>query len=412
MMMIMKIKYMIMFCNEAAPLVLARNDSKWRRSYAVWETKCSTVTKNGRRSKPSGIDTATAVCTILMLKWLWNQNTTTIAAGGATTTWASTLPLPLLFVPSKSDPEQQRQEITKPTTFPNATRLVLYGSSYTRELFLEMERLHYNISTRTVCDNLGWEVNRQCQSAEEWNDFSSTKEYIPIQQNGDCMPYYHQHSLGSRSKCSEPPCNSRVHPAPFYEGVDIEICGPPGFRVIPNTNTSGEIETKNNNDDGSATFKETPHSVTPKGNVAIGFKTYIHTPYSDDLFIERIRSVGLGTVDVAIVEMGYPWGPRGNRNTPNSSLPINMTTTEEIDYYVDFIHDVAFPDTLVIWIATCGCGRTRNDEMGIEETWDRVKEKELGIVLDKRYLCHRKPRALHATHGCFGGVTRIINPSC
>jgi len=68
------------------------------------------------------------------------------------------------------------------------------------------------------------------------------------------MPYYHQHSLGSRSKCSEPPCNSRVHPAPFYEGVDIEICGPPGFRVIPNTNTSGEIETKNNNDDGSATF--------------------------------------------------------------------------------------------------------------------------------------------------------------
>lgn len=57
MMMMMRIKYMRNFCNEAAPLILARNDSKWRRSYAVWETKYSTVTENGRRSKPSGYGT-------------------------------------------------------------------------------------------------------------------------------------------------------------------------------------------------------------------------------------------------------------------------------------------------------------------------------------------------------------------
>jgi hypothetical protein len=106
--------------------------------------------------------------------WIWIQNsttTTTTTAGGITTTWASTLPLP--------DPEQQKKEITAPSNFPNATRLVMYGSSYTRELFLEMERLHYNISTRNVCDNLGWGVNKKCLYAKEWKDFTSTEEYIP-----------------------------------------------------------------------------------------------------------------------------------------------------------------------------------------------------------------------------------------
>lgn len=347
--------------------------------------------------------------------WIWIQNsttTTTTTAGGITTTWASTLPLP--------DPEQQKKEITAPTNFPNATRLVMYGSSYTRELFLEMERLHYNISTRNVCDNLGWGVNTKCLYAKEWKDFTSTEEYIPIRQNGDCMPYYHQHSLGSRSKCSESPCKSfQVHPAPFGEGVDIDICGPPGFRVLrPNNNdigeseieTGNEIDMENNNDDGSTIFKET-HRSALKGKVAIGFKTFIHTPPSDNLFIERIRSVDLGIVDVAIVEMGYPWGPRGTRNTPNSSLPMNMTRMEEIKYYVDFVHDVAFPNTLVIWIATCGCtGNAKEDgiQFGIDETWDRVKEKELGIVLDKRYLCNQKPRAIHATHGCGGAVLGVL----
>jgi hypothetical protein len=97
----------------------------------------------------------------------------------------------------------------------------------------------------------------------------------------------------------------------------------------------------------------------------------LDTPPSDNLFIERIRSVDLGIVDVAIVEMGYPWGSRGTQNTPNSSLPMNMTRMEEIKYYVDFVHDVAFPNTLVIWIATCGCtGNAEEDgiQFGIDET--------------------------------------------
>jgi len=285
-----------------------------------------------------------------------------------------------------------------------------------------MERLHYNISTRNVCDNLGWEVNKKCLYAEEWKDFSSTKEYIPIRQNGDCMPYYHEHSLASRSQCSESPCDSfKGHPTPFGEGVDIDICGPPGFRVMPNNNDIGESESKietgseidieNNNDDGSTIFEETHHSATLKGKVAIGFKTFIHTPPGDNLFIERIRSVDLGTVDVAIVEMGYPWGPRRKRKPPNSSLPINMTIMEEIKYYVDFVHDVAFPNTLVVWIATCGCTETvqaDKSQLWIDETWELVKEKELGIVLDKRYLCNQKPRAIHTTHGCGGSVLGVL----
>ena len=107
------------------------------------------------------------------------------------------------------------------------------------------------------------------------------------------------------------------HPAPFGEGVDIDICGPPGFRVRPNNNdiggseieTGSEIDIENNNDDGSTIFEETHHSAL-KGKVAIGSKTFIHTPPGDNLFIERIRSVDLGIVDVAIVEMGKPKHPQ------------------------------------------------------------------------------------------------------
>ena len=90
---------------------------------------------------------------------------------------------------------------------------------------------------------------------------------------------------------------------------------------------------------------------------------------------------------------------------------MSMTRMEEIKYYVDFVHDVAFPNTLVIWIATCGCtgnSQAEGIQFGIDETWDRVKEKELGIVLDKRYLCNQKPRAIHATHGCGGAVLGVL----
>ena len=38
--------------------------------------------------------------------------------------------------------------------FPNTTRVAMYGTSYVRKLFLEMERLHYNMSGRGVCNNI------------------------------------------------------------------------------------------------------------------------------------------------------------------------------------------------------------------------------------------------------------------
>lgn len=259
------------------------------------------------------------------------------------------------------------------TSFPKSTTVAMYGSSYTREIFLEMERLHYNISTYNTCNNLSWSRGyKVCHTSHQWAEVINQD---PILYNSNCMPISNQLSLGSRSECSSHhhPCNDFTYPAPYGEGINLDICGPPGFRSDKNLST------------------------------VVGFKTFIHTPALENLFLERISNVGMRNVDVAIVEMGYPWGARGDRAF-NMSLPINMTLQDEISYYVHWVHEIAFPETIIIWVATCGCTKGgSNDMVGVEETLDLVREKELGVVLDKRYLCDKKPRDIHAGHGCAEG---------
>jgi hypothetical protein len=235
----------------------------------------------------------------------------------------------------------------KLANFPKDTTLAMYGSDHTKELFLEMERLHYNISTRNTCEDENEEdVVTRCQSMDDWAELlTKHPEYGLIQQNGNCMPYYQQYSVAHRSDCSSSSCRSETDS--YRAGFDIDTCGPPGFRVW------------DVNDNTNASSSQLQH--LHRGKAAIGLKTYMHTPVADNLFIQRIESVNMRNVDVAIVEMGSPWSVRGRLNTPNMSLPTNMTQREEIEYYVNFVHEVAFPETLVIWIATCGCDKSRKD---------------------------------------------------
>lgn len=85
-----------------------------------------------------------------------------------------------------------------------------------------------------------------------------------------------------------------------------------------------------------------------------------------------------------------------------------MTTVGEIEYYIKFVHDVAFPNTLVLWIATCGCTPITTFDKEIQETWELVQERELSVALDKRFLCHQKPTALADEHGCSGPVLNVL----
>ena len=323
--------------------------------------------------------------------WIWVQNYTD--TGERRTPWQSMIP-PVLSS-GNNRLKNDTYSMDKSTNYSNNIMLAMYGSSYTRVIFLELERLHYNISTRNTCEE--YENEEQlpsgCQSMETWDNLLiKHPEYGLIQRNGNCMPHYQQYSVAHRSDCSSPSCTNLN----FLAGFDIDTCGPPGFRVWDvNNNTNATL----------------PHMQNlQRGKAAIGFKNYMHTPEADNLFIQRIEAVNMRTVDVAIVEMGSPWSARGQLNTPNKSLPTNMTLREEIEYYVNFVHDVAFPETLVIWIATCGCNIKEDRKGGgdINEIWDVVKQKDLSIVLDKRFLCNTKPQEMPAGHGCAGPLVNVL----
>ena len=84
----------------------------------------------------------------------------------------------------------------------------------------------------------------------------------------------------------------------------------------------------------------------------------------------------------------------------------NATLADDVRYYVDWVHEVAFPETAVVWIVSCSCG----DEIaaGIDEALELLREKKWAVVLDKRFLCDTKPKRLHAGHGCSGPVLNVL----
>jgi hypothetical protein len=289
--------------------------------------------------------------------WIWRD--------GTGRTWSGQL---------TDDHGQQQQYF-------NGIDMAMYGTSHLRELYLEMERLHFRISTRNVCNvttpgGVSQNANtNKCHTSEEWALKSASPQLLP-EDNGTCLPYPILYAVGSRSICNVPKCID-VWP-PLFEGVDLEKCGPPGFRFA--------------------------NELLPTTRFAIGFKTFIHTPPLDSLFLRRLAHGQMSKVHVAIVEMGSPWGARGPRNTPSGLLPRTLTLQEEAQYYVKWVHEQAFPNTLVLWIPACGC----HPSSGVNETLAYVEKEPLAVVLDKLVLCRTKPDRMEYGHGCAGPVLNVM----
>lgn len=185
-----------------------------------------------------------------------------------------------------------------------------------------------------------------CQlSMDEWYGMDAT---YPAQDGADCLPPQFAHTLGSMSSCnfSNLLWKHKCQTWAGLEGVDLNLCGPPGFRMRSDL------------------------------RLAIGFKTVLHSPTADQLFLSRLEKVRMRSASIAIVELGTAWGPRGKRQPTDldRSFP-DLTTEEEIQYYVHWVHAVAFPGSLVFWITACGCGQggIRDQRELIEDMWREVQ---------------------------------------
>ena len=129
--------------------------------------------------------------------------------------------------------------------------IIFYGSSHIRELYFSQIRIETNVSIHT--------------------DLSKHITHIP-------SGYPDEH--GNRTICDP----HRTGYTNGLYGLDLKHCGNPGFRLV------GELSNK----------------------TVIGFKTFLHTPEADALFLQRIQQKQLGNPDVLLVDIGI-WGARGER---------------------------------------------------------------------------------------------------
>ena len=185
---------------------------------------------------------------------------------------------------------------------------------------------------------------------------------------GKCLPAQYAQSLGSMSACNfgDPQWRQNCQSWMGLEGIDLNLCGPPGFRT------------------------------SPKMRLAIGFKTVLHSPKADQLFLLRLKEVDIS--GIAIVELGTAWGPRGERHPLGGHVPNlpNLTLEEEIQYYVHWVHAVAFPGRLVLWVAACGCGQggIPDQRQLMKDMWREVQShyKDAAVLVDK---CVSGPKQIY-----------------
>jgi hypothetical protein len=248
----------------------------------------------------------------------------------------------------------------------NASQLVptaWYGSSFLRELYLELERLQHGILTRLDCAMHPGPLRNVypplCRlSPEGWHAMDAK---YPARDGAKCLPLQYSQSLGSMSACHfgnslwQQKCQSWMG----LEGIDLNLCGPPGFRL------------------------------NAQMQLAIGFKTVLHSPRMDELFLKRLEEAKMRSADIAIVELGTAWGPRGTRQpTGEGELQLpSLTVEEEIHYYVHWVHAVAFPNRLVLWLSACGCaqGGIPDQRQLMKEMWREVQShyKDAAVLVDK-----------------------------
>eukprot|EP00548_Thalassiothrix_antarctica_P001133 CAMPEP_0194137886 /NCGR_PEP_ID=MMETSP0152-20130528/7719_1 /TAXON_ID=1049557 /ORGANISM="Thalassiothrix antarctica, Strain L6-D1" /LENGTH=261 /DNA_ID=CAMNT_0038835081 /DNA_START=57 /DNA_END=839 /DNA_ORIENTATION=+ len=156
----------------------------------------------------------------------------------------------------------------------NSTKVVLYGSSHLREIYFSLIRLER-----------GLKFNEPLEE-EVRNVGSRPTSGIPNQLICD---------------------KEKSGWVDGMYGLNIQACGFPGKRLVP--------------------------ELGP--NVAIGFKTFLHTPDAERAFLGFLEQKSMADPNVVVVDVGI-WGPRGKRIGDSNATDFVMERVDELRYYLDW----------------------------------------------------------------------------
>jgi hypothetical protein len=283
-------------------------------------------------------------------------------------------------------------------------RVVFYGSSHLRELHYEIVRWHLGLPI-----GMG-NAERMNIKNEDSVAFASSATDLKDDLPREVKMVGCRSCNESRGDCAG--CDNRRFGRPL-DGVDMEVCGLPGYRVVEELSDT----------------------------VAIGFKTYIHTPLTEALLIERLHRDGLQKPDVLVLDCGV-WGARGGlgfdetdgKELYHYKLP---TFRDEVEYFVSWVH-TQFPDSLVLWVyGFCELASSTFTSletcMGIQRSLvDAIENfRQLGRAVGADVLVNKsriagwgshdgreaaipglryvRPVAMRCGHGCRGPALRVLS---
>lgn len=218
--------------------------------------------------------------------------------------------------------------------------LVFYGSSHIRELYASLIRLEQGLPYHK-------------ELPEEVTYLPSGSRY----QSKECDPTRRGWITG-------------------LLGVDLEKCGLPGRRMVPELGD----------------------------RVAIGFKTFLHTPEADSQFLDFLSQHGLREPDVVVVDVGI-WGPRGTKI--GGTVDYELTPDQELSYYMKWIR-TSFPQSKIVFVfehlKLFPALQTSILKNILDISTGAGKYPVSAYVLRKDYLLKSKPRRMPCGHGCAGPV--------
>ena len=144
-------------------------------------------------------------------------------------------------------------------------------------------------------------------------------------------------------------------------------------------------------------------------NVAIGFKTFLHTPDADNLmiqFLERQRHPRLRHPQVLITDIGV-WGARGARMAGSANT--TMTKEQELDYNIDWLRST-FPRSQILLILE---NETTYERVGLEGLARRkilqFAENNPSVTLLRKDMVMKEMNPkMRCDHGCAGPVMVVV----
>ena len=268
-------------------------------------------------------------------------------------------PYQTIRVPNKEPYTQYDMSSVLESATDTSTSVVFYGSSHLRAMYFSLVRLErgnkFNGPLEEEITSVGSGASREKQSES-------------------CDPKHSGYVSGKY-------------------GIDLKGCGLPRTRTVP--------ELYNGD----------------KAKVAIGFKTFLHTPDAEQAFVDFLSENDLRHPTVLVVDMGI-WGTRGSRmagaDYPNTQKALKPE--EEVDYYFNWI-ETTFPTSKVVYVVERNVKVSMEllDKMIIPKILKRVEETTKGpsvqasFMIRKDLILETVPKTnLPCNHGCEGPVTTVL----